>query len=147
MAEYCTQDDLLELRPSIEGYGVDSWEKQITEAGVLIDRTLLSTWYRPACKEKDINSYETTFDRDKLLNIETQLKRLAVFKALELIYFHLRLEGQSDHFNNEYEVFRDQYKVELKEVWRSGIDYDWDDDASIAASESYNRRVRRLVRV
>jgi hypothetical protein len=146
MAEYCTEDDLLKIRPDIMSLGVDFWDDQIEEAGQIIDRALDSQWYRTVADSVEINWREYPFDRDLLLNAEDQLTRLGCYKTLELAYLYLMKNRADDAFEVERKLFRTMYNDELVEVLRVGLDYDWDEDDEIAPSESSVPHVRRLLR-
>lgn len=147
MADYCSEDDLVAIRPDILDLGVADWSTHITEAGTIIDRVIDAQWYRGLAVENGIDWRETPFDRDKLLNAATQLKRLACYKTLELAFLYVMKHAIEDAFERERKLFRELYTDELSDVLIYGLDYDWDDDASIDAGESVIASVRRLTRV
>lgn len=147
MAEYCTEDDLVLIRPDVLDLGVASWLDQITEAGKVIDRAIEVQWYRRIAEENNIDWRTTTFDRDLLLNADSQLTRLGCYKSLEYIYLYSRKHRKDDAFEEERLLFRDMYSDELKEVLLAGIDYDWDSSGALETTETSIQQVRRLVRV
>jgi len=147
MAEYCSEDDLVKIRPDIMNLGVADWTDQIVEAGIIIDRSLDTDWYRSIAENNDLDWRTSPFDRDLLLSISTQLKRLGCYKTLELAFLFLTKPMVEDVFEQGRKVFHKMYMDELNQALISGFDYDWDEDASIAAGEKTLPQVRRLVRV
>lgn len=147
MAEYCSDDDLIEVRPDVLDLGVSSFDDQIEEAGLLIDRVLESRWYRPIQKNQGVDWRTTQFNRDSLLSMTSQLKRLGVFKTLELAFTILMKHRKEDAFDDERKLFKEKYLEELEEVLLFGIDYDWDDDDELQDAERAIPEVRRLTRI
>jgi hypothetical protein len=146
MAEYCTDDDLVELRPDILNLGVSGWDEQIEEAGKVIDRALQAKWYKAQADEYGLDWREEPFDRDKLLNAAEQLTRLGTYKSLELAYLHLMKNQVEDAFRTQMLLFQKLYARELEEVLLAGLDYDWDASGALASSETLAPRIRRLER-
>lgn len=148
MAEYCTDDDLLLIRPDILSLGVLSWDDQIIEAGKILDRTLESAWYRKVAENKGIDYRVTPFDRDLLLAGDNdQLLRVGSYKSLELAYMYLMKNRPDDAFDKLRITFRTLYKDELEEILISGVNYDFNDDDEIDPSERIQPQIRRLERV
>lgn len=147
MAEYCTEDDLVLIRPDVMGLGVRDWSDQITEAGLVIDRIIEVEWYRPIAEENAIDWRVTPFDRDLLLSADDQLTRLGCYKTLELIFLYLMKHNLEDVYDKERLLFRSMYTEELEDVMKAGLDYDWDESGAITSDESIVPIVRRLVRV
>lgn len=144
---YHSDDDLTDVRPNIFDYGVTDFEAQMLEAERVINRTLDARWYRNVALNSGLDWRATPFDPTLLLNVE-QVKKLAVYKSLQLIYIHLMKETRDpDVFERQAETFYKMYKDELQEVLNAGIDYDWDESGEVEAEESLKPRVRRLYRV
>jgi len=127
--------------------GVADWTDQIEEAGSIIDRALDAGWYRDIAKNNDIDWRTDPFDRDLLLNLDIQLKRLGCYKTLELIFLYVKKHAVDDVYEEERKVFAKMYGDELRQVLSSGFDYDWDESGTIVAGENLIPQVRRLVRV
>jgi len=147
MAEYCSEDDLVLIRPDVMDLGIKDWSSQIEEAGLVIDRIVEVEWYRRIAEENDIDWRVTPFDRDLLLNADDQLTRLGCYKTLELIFMYLMKHNLEDVYDKERLLFRGLYAEELEDVMKFGLDYDWDESGAITSDESIVPRVRRLVRV
>lgn len=142
---YCVDTDLLIYRNDILSHGVSSWEDQRKEAYAMINRIVSIKWYRAASAEMGYDYKWTAFNPDLVMN--DNLKRLEVFKTLELAYMLLKKDGpEVDGFERNESSFRDRYNEELDLVFADGIDYDWDGN-DIQDDDEYKIRVkRRLVR-
>lgn len=146
MAEYCSEADLVLIRPNILDLGVLDWSEQIAEAGRILDRAIVVGWYRRIAEENNIDWRDTPFSRDQLSDPEAQLKRVACYKSFELIFMFLMKHRANDAFAEERKLFSEYYKEELREVMLAGLSYDWDDDG-LDTDELSLPRIRRLVRV
>jgi hypothetical protein len=147
MANYCDNSDLAYERPKILDYGVEDWTDRITEAVSIINRAIEINWYRAASKEYDLDYREYAFDSDLLLNASTQLKRLCVYKSLNIIYRYLSKESpEADAFERYASLYEDMYKNELSDVLAQGLDYDWDGSGAIDYTEKLMPISRRLQR-
>lgn len=144
---YCDDSDLAEVRPKIMDYGVTEWEGKRKEAFSIINRVIDARWYREIIKQQkfDIDPNQTPFNPDYVQ--ADQLKRLAVYKSLELAYMHLMKEGaEQDGFERGMKNFRQLYNEELDIVLAVGISYDWDASGSLTYDERYIKAPRRLKR-
>ena len=144
---YCISADLAEYRPNIHNLGVLDWTATIAKAEAQINRAIEKQWYRPECVAKNLDYRSTPFDPVLFLTAATQLKEASIYLSLKLAYMYLMKDSaEADAFERQMKLFDDLYKEELQEVLSSGLDYDWDDDGEIAASEKLAPKVRRLRR-
>lgn len=142
---YCVDSDLLKYRPNILSLGVDSWEDQREEAYGMINRVLLTRWYRKVAPEMGYDPNVTIFDPTQIK--EGSLTRLEAFKTLELAYMILMKDSpEADGFERNMKTFRDKYNEELELVLAQGLDYDWSDSGTFDDDEVYLRAPRRLTR-
>lgn len=147
MADYCTNDDLVSLRPNILLLGVADWGTEITEATTMINRAIETRWYRQACREYSLDYREYAFDADLLLNAAEQLTRLCTYKALQLAYQKLQKDSpEADAFERQAKNYSKLYTTELADVLAQGLDYDWDDSGAIGDTEKRMPSMRRLKR-
>ena len=145
---YHSEDDLVEVRPEILNFGVTDFDNRMQESEDIINRVLDAQWYRAVAEDNGVDWRETVFDPTLLLNGETQLKRLSVYKSLQLIYMHLMKESpESDAFERMMKLFKSLYTDELNEVLNAGLDYDWDASGTIDSGERNLPVIRRLQRV
>jgi len=147
MADYCTNADLVAERSRIMTSGVEDWSSQIADATAIINRSLDSRWYRAACREYNIDHRDYPFNPNLLLNAAIQLKRLGVYKTLQLCYQHLSKDSvDPDAYERHAKRYREYYAAELADVLASGLDYDWDSSGSISSTERSMPTKRRLRR-
>lgn len=142
---YSTDDDLVKIRPNILDLGIGDWEEQHMEAFEIINRVLISRWYKIIAGEHGVDWWLTEFDPD--LVDSSQLLRLSCYKTLELIYTYLMKDGPDpDGFERNSKNFGKKYNEELKEVLSIGITYDWDADDEFDTEEKYEPAPRRIYR-
>ena len=142
---YSTDDDLIKIRPNILELGVSDWEEQSKEAFSIINRSIISKWYKEVAMEYDVEWRETEFDPDKVDS--TQLVRLSSYKTLEMAYLHLMKDTpEPDGFERQMKLFQNLYAAEFNQILASGVDYDWDDSDTIEWDEKLMPRQRRLKR-
>lgn len=147
MADYCTDADLVKIRPDILSLGVAAWTDQIAEATSIINRAIEARWYRMACSNAGLDHREYPFNADLLLSADTQLTRLGCYKTLELAFLYLMKDSpEPDAFERECKLFAGLYKNELAEVLGAGLDYDWDETGDLAYTEKDIPVMRRLKR-
>lgn len=141
---YCTSDDLAAYRPNIHDLGVPDWTDIIDEGDLILDRVIELKWYRSQCKDQGLDYRNTPFDSALLLTAN-QLKRVSVYKALELAYLYLMKDApEPDAFERQMQTFQVLYRDELQDVLASGLDYDWDGSGDLDYTEKLAPRSRRL---
>lgn len=138
---YSNDSDLTYVQKNIMEQRVENWQSQHDEAKLLIDRDIENKWF------KNIANGEV-FDPSLMLNANTQLLRLSVYKTLELAYLFLAEDFSSDNPHMlKVKEFAKRYESELMSVLNSGIDYDWDGDGAINDDErSIDIEPPRLIR-
>jgi len=161
---YADDDDLKVYRADILDFGVTSWADQHKKAFTEINRALDVGWYRQNAAVRGlytggyiggtladrIQNYGSNmtvypFDAELLLNAETQLRKLACFKCLELAY--ALLTKGDDSFSKLRDHYKAEYEKEMVEVMAAGIDYDWDESGIVDDTEKATvKEPRRLVR-
>jgi|GEM_PF-1027010 hypothetical protein len=151
---YSSDADLIKAQKDIMSLGVLSWEAQHSEAALIIDRALRVQWYEPLARyPRDDSSglavsggftYEQ-FDPEKLLDL-LQLKRLSVYKTLELSYLSVMMDStENNPFKMKMEMFKELYDIELVAVLQAGITYDWDGSGDEDQVETNIQRAPRVI--
>jgi hypothetical protein len=147
MGTYTSDQDLVKVRKNILELGVATWTDKISDAEEHLNRLVERRWYRGAAQERGLDWTETPFAPAKV-NPASQLKNLASYKALEMIYDYLATETQEP---GAFERFRDHYARkfadELEEVLSIGIDYDWDASGAVSSDEKHVIVPRTLYRM
>jgi hypothetical protein len=142
---YATDFDLLKVRPDVLSLGVKTWEAQHAEAADIIDRLLSARWYRQAAEERGIDPVRVPFESARVSAMS--VRRLAAYKALELVYTFLMKPGPvADGFEREAGFFRERFEEELRTVLTLGVAYDWDSSGAIEALERVEPEGRHLER-
>jgi hypothetical protein len=147
---YSTDSDLLKIRSTIMSLGVDDWSDFHNLAKTAIDKDLEAKWYRTAALAAGYDWKYTPFDADLLLNSATQLKDLSCYKTLFLIYRYLAQDTTIDRdaYGQQRTYWAMVYDEELKSVIDRGLDYDWDESATIDTWEKSGKkqawRIRRV---
>jgi hypothetical protein len=127
-------------------YGVSNWDDKIVEASDIINEDLDLRWYRGAAENHGMDWREYAFDPD-LLYSSTRVRRLAVYKSLELIYRFLTKDSpEADAFERQSKLYASLYERELKSLTTYGVDYDWDASGGITYEEKRQPTLRRLTR-
>ena len=142
---YSNDQDLLKIRPKILSHGETDWEEQHVEAYDIINRELEARWYKQHADDEGIDWKDTPFNPS--LVDASYLRRLACFKALELIYRFLMTDTPDPSgFERHMEYFAEEYERELQKVLVLGLGYDWDASGRIESDERLRPRYRRLMR-
>ena len=146
MPNYTQDADILKYRPELANYDLEYLDEYHTQATLEINQSLEAFWYRAAADDKGIDWQETEFDQDLLLNSDTQIKKLACYRVLYLIFASL-----ANEVDGSYSALRDYYDKlyhnEFEEALKRGINYDWDKSGAIDADEKAKKSRKRLVRV
>lgn len=144
---YSNDSDLIEIRSNILDYGIADWSSKHDDAKRKIDRILASSWYKSIASDNNVDYIDNPFDSTKLLNSGTQLKELACYKTLELIYLELTKDtSEEDGFERQRKIFKALFNEELNLVLNSGLDYDWDSSGVVSLEEKLQPVKRRLHR-
>jgi hypothetical protein len=146
-APYCEEYDLTAERPSIMQYGVNSWDDKINAATDIVNEDLELRWYRGAAENFGVDWRQYPFDPELLFS-SPRVKRLAVYKSLELIYRFLMKDSPPDQdaFEHQSKLYAKLYYDELKELGNFGVDYDWDASGGLSYDEERQPSQRRLTR-
>lgn len=136
---FATENDLVDLLPSIYNHGVADWSAQITKAETDIKDIIKSTWY-----DKRYNDY--SWDETKL--VEAQWTDATLYRALyryilpQLSQF--RVDG--DTFQEMMKYYKSEYKEEMNEQFSIGIKYDRNADDIITNNEIHDFPQTRIWR-
>ena len=137
---YATLDDLVLVEPTITDYGVLDWDAELARSEVEINRILQVRWW-PIYKKDRGGSLTFT----STLLTETQWTQATVYHALA---YHIapkltkfEQEGNEDKFQVMMKYYQGRFEHEMDLCLRLGVEYDLDNDNTVAASEkdSYNQ--------
>lgn len=142
---YATLDDLLQVEPTIQDYGVLDWEVELARSETEIRRVLKVRWWQAYSKPRGI-----TTDIDYDLLDDTQWVQATVYHALA---YHIcpkltQFSGaEPDKFQVMMEYYQGRFEHEMDLIIREGVRYDLDGDSTYEyRTEVQGRDLQRLRR-
>jgi hypothetical protein len=133
---YATFDDLKQVEPTIDQYGVLDWDVELARSETEINRVLKVRWYQ-AYQKSHSNLINIAFDTDQLT--ESQFTQATVYHALA---YHIAPKltqfsgAEPDKFQVMMEYYSKRFEHEMDLILREGVEYDIDDDSTISQAES-----------
>jgi hypothetical protein len=143
---YATFDDLKQVEPTIDEYGILDWDTELARSETEINRVLKVRWYQAYQKA---HPSIVNVDFDSTLLDSTQLKQVTVYHALA---YHIcpkltQFSGaEPDKFQVMMNYYQGRFEHEMDLVLREGVRYDLDDDNTYESSEIKSVHSLRLVR-
>jgi hypothetical protein len=143
---YATLDDLLQVEPTIQDYGVLEWEVELARSETEINRILKVRWYQ-AYQKQHPRIIQVAFDPDLL--DPTQFTQATVYHALA---YHIapkltQFSGTDpDRFQVMMDYYRGRFEHEIDLILREGVQYDIDGDNTVEDNELDSGKPLRLVR-
>jgi hypothetical protein len=143
---YATLDDLLQVEPTIQDYGVLEWEVELARSETEINRILKVRWYQ---------AYQKQHPRIALIQMDpdlldpSQFTQATVYHALA---YHIapkltQFSGTDpDRFQVMMDYYRGRFEHEMDLVLREGVRYDIDGDSTVESTELDSGKPLRLVR-
>ena len=143
---YATLDDLLQVEPTIQDYGVLEWEVELARSETEINRILKVRWYQ---------AYQKQHPRISLIQMDpdlldpSQFTQATVYHALA---YHIapkltQFSGTDpDRFQVMMDYYRGRFEPEMDLILRVGVSYDIDGDNTVEANELDSGKPLRLVR-
>ena len=143
---YATLDDLLQVEPTIQDYGVLDWDVELARSETEINRVLTVRWWQGYSKSIGVATALVTAKLNS-----TQWTQATVYHALA---YHIcpkltkfEQQGQEDKFQVMMEYYRSRFEHEMDLCIREGVRYDVDGDASYEYNtETRPKGAQRLVR-
>jgi hypothetical protein len=142
---FATLDDLLQVEPTIQDYGVLDFDAELQRSETEVKRVLKVRWWLAYAKARGIT---TDIDFDKL--DETQWTQATVYHALA---YHIcskltQFSGaEPDKFQVMMEYYQGRFEHEMDLVLREGVKYDADGDSTYEyKTEVQGRDTQRLRR-
>lgn len=143
---YATYDDLKQVEPTIDEYGVLDWDVELARSETEINRVLKVRWYQAYQKAHPslINiAFNTT------LLTATQFTQATVYHALA---YHIAPKltqfsgAEPDKFQVMMDYYSKRFEHEMDLILREGVEYDIDDSGTVSVSESAAVNSLRLKR-
>jgi len=143
---YATFDDLKQVEPTIDEYGVLDWDVELQRSETEINRVLKVRWYQAYQKA---HPSIINVDFDATLLDATQFTQATIYHALA---YHIcpkltqHSGGEPDKFQVMMQYYQGRFEHEMDLILREGVRYDLDDDNSYESSEIKSVTPLRLVR-
>lgn len=143
---YASFNDLKQVEPTIDEYGVLDWDVELARSESEINRILKVRWYVPYQKAHP-SLIGVDYDADRL--DPTQMTQATVYHC---IAYHIapkltQFSGTDpDRFQVMMEYYRGRFEHEMDLVLREGVRYDADDDGTVEFEEKQSVHPLRLVR-
>ena len=143
---YATFDDLKQVEPTIDEYGVLDWDVELARSETEINRVLKVRWYQAYQKA---HPSIINVDFDATLLDATQFTQATIYHALA---YHIcpkltqHSGGEPDKFQVMMQYYQGRFEHEMDLILREGVRYDLDDDNLYESSETKSVTPLRLVR-
>lgn len=133
MANYATNDDLIQMVPTILDHGVEDFTDELTEATADVNRAIEIEWMK-----RDFNNGSGNLRFDATLLDATQWKRATVYRALaNFILPRLSPFRPEDSFMLQMKHYRESYAEEMAAEFARGIRYDAGNDGNFDENADY----------
>jgi hypothetical protein len=143
---YATLDDLLQVEPTIQDYGVLDWEVELARSEVEINRILRVRWYQAYQKQ---HPRIIQIQMDPTLLDPAQFTQATVYHAMA---YHITPKltqfngAEPDKFQVMMQYYQGRFEHEMDLVLREGVRYDINDDDTISNDERDSGKTLRMVR-
>jgi hypothetical protein len=143
---YATFDDLKQVEPTIDQYGVLDWDAELARSESEINRVLKVRWYIPYQKSHT-NLINIAFDATLLTS--SQFTQATVYHALA---YHIAPKltqfsgGEPDKFQMMMNYYQGRFEHEIDLILREGVQYDIDDSGTVSLAEGASVTNLRLTR-
>lgn len=144
---YATLDDLLQVEPLIQDYGVLDWDEELARSETEINRVLTVRWWPTYRKNYDsLTGVPSLIDTTKL--DDTQWTQATVYHALA---YHIcpkltQFAPDRDKFREMMDYYQGRFEHEMDLCIREGVRYDTDGDNVFETAEKQPGVNLRLVR-
>ena len=143
---YATFDDLKQVEPTIDQYGVLDWDVELARSETEINRVLKVRWYQAYQKA---HPSIATVEMDPTLIDPTQFTQATEYHAMA---YHIcpkltQFSGaEPDKFQVMMNYYQSHFEHEMDLILREGVRYDLDDDNTYERTETQSVKPQRLVR-
>ena len=132
---YATFDDLKQVEPTIDQYGVLDWDAELARSETEINRVLKVRWFQ-AYQRAHASLINTAFDATLLTS--TQFTQATIYHSLA---YHIAPKltqfsgGEPDKFQVMMEYYAKRFEHEMDLILREGVEYDIDDNNTVTLDE------------
>jgi hypothetical protein len=142
---YATLDDLLQVEPNIQEYGVIEWDFELARSEAELNRVLTVRWWQSYRKRLGLSD---SAPLDPTLFDPAQWTTATVYHALA---YHIcpkltQFSPETDRFQVMMDYYRGRFEHEMDLCIREGVRYDANDNGTLEDTEKmsdHNLRLRR----
>lgn len=148
---YATLDDLLQVEPTIQDYGILDWDAELARSETEVNRVLAVRWW-PSYANKGRYNDITHISGGPIMDVTkldpTQWRQATVYHALA---YHIcpkltKFEPDQDRFQVMMDYYRGRFEHEMDLCIREAVRYDENDDGNFSDSERVQDTSLRLRR-
>ena len=139
---FSTDQDLTAIIPDILSLGIENFADEHAKAEADIIREIRRRWWPRTAKKGEMNSTSLTESQWTRANAYLVLWKYALPQLTNWV----GAGGGSDRFREMISFYRDLFNQEMLAVFEDGVEYDFDEDGSIADSEKSLQIPARLNR-
>lgn len=143
---YATLDDLLQVEPTIQNYGVLDWDTELERSESEINRVLRVRWYQDYQRK-----------HSSIINEDLDITRLDASQFTQATVYHClayhicpkltQFSGaEPDKFQVMMNYYQGRFEHEMDLILREGVRYDLDQDSTYERTETGKKDTLRLVR-
>ena len=142
---YATFDDLKQVEPNIDEYGVLDWDTELARSETEVNRVLRVRWYQQYQQQ---HPSIVNVHMDITLLDPTQFTQATVYHSLA---YHIcpkltQFTPDQDKFSVMMNYYQGRFEHEMDLILREGVRYDLDDDSTFERTETGRVNTLRLVR-
>lgn len=143
---FATLDDLLEIDPNIQEYGVLDFEAALAQAEEDIIKLIKIRWWPSFVKSQP--SVTTNAQLNSALLDPSQWTKVTCYYALAhyILPKMSKFESDVDSFQHKMEYYAQRSEAAIDIEIRSGVAYDLDQDDQFSVDETLPTNSLRLVR-
>lgn len=141
---YATLDDLLLVEPTITDYGVLDWDAELARSETEVNRILQVRWFLAYQKTQGNVVFNPALLTDTQWTQATVYHALAYHICPKLSKFETA--GNEDKFQVMMAYYQGRFEHEMDLCLRLGVEYDRNDDNTVAENEKQSLQGLRLVR-
>ena len=141
MTAYATLNDLLEVEPSIQEYGILDWDNELSKSTKEVQRILSVRWWPTVITQFGTSAKPKM---DATLLTADQWTQATVYHALA---YHIcpkltQFEPNNDKFQVMMNYYSARFDSEMDLAIREGVEYDADESGTISITENAQQTLR-----
>jgi hypothetical protein len=145
---FATNEDLVKYYSTAMDHGIADWSSELALAQSDVETLVKTRWYNQEFGSSTSRFYSTipSFDATKLTS--SQWTRATVYRALA-VYILPKLSTfrpEGDSFREQLNFYQNRFEEEFNMQLGSGVEYDTNDDGTVATNEKFATAQDRLYR-